>query len=474
MKKIMTLLMIPFLLINFVDAGKKNKKIEEKTTAYELKSGKPAPVEEMRKKLMMVHITDVLPEEGIMVPGKLKYLGEPDSSKIQETVELSKQFPRVSFTLHWSGGAAVKDHEKNNLGQYNTWSTRKYAIIEPYKNVEEELLDGYMEDFFTGGPHKLSDEAIILVPQSESKEILKQYPKLKKHFITYSPEKTNVAQAANFYIKKNGFWFIDVPQQQIIIKKVISKNSDDLQPYAHTMTEESINNALEAFDKGLSYSSFVKIYKDSVDLKITVDGNKFIAGDFFKNLIDSKKLKFCLFSEHPIGKMKEALKEILFPLNTKLATNQIHYGILVNPNGENYMELGVLGVESYKHYVDLEEEFLKLNFPKKVESYIHNFFKEAEVWVEKIILKEWELLQNKKSLFNLVEKNEFSKEIFEKYGSPLDFKKLSSEELDKLIIKGDEETLNELIKDCHKQIEEQGLRKVTFEEEKKEEEKIFN
>jgi hypothetical protein len=425
MKKLFILLMIPFLFINFVDAGKgKKKNITEKITAYELSSGKPPPVEEMRKKLMMVHITDVLPEDGTMVPGAIYFKTKEYSLK--EDFQLSKDLPRTRMTLHWCAGGAVEDH--NSGGNKRMWSKKRYAIIEPFRNLENEFVDGYVEDFFIAGPHKLSDDAIILVPQTESKEILKQYPKLKKHFIAYSSEKMNSAQAANSYIKNKGFWSIKVPQNQDVICK---------------------------------------------QMKMSVDGNQFLTGTFFKNLIEEKKLEFCVYNEHLLGKFeKELVQKFLKNIFLKIQDRKFQY--CLKDNDKLYENCMLLTVKSL---IDYTKEDLKIkNFikDKSYEQYGLNFLSENALWINQIVIKEFNLLKEKKSLFNILNLDQPFEDLSKKYGENWYVIGNSVEEIDSKIIKGDEETLNELIKECHKQIEEQGLRKVTFEEEKKEEEKVFN
>jgi hypothetical protein len=461
--------MIPFLLINFVDAGKgKKKNITEKTTAYELNSGKPAPVDEMRKKLMMVHITNVIPLDGIMVPGAIHF--KPNESSIEENLKYSKNLPRTRVTLHWCAGGAVEDHETK--GNPTVWSKLKYAIIEPFKNVEEELLGGYMEDFFTDGTHKLSDDAIILVPQNEGNKIVKQYPTLKKHFIAYNPEKTNVAKAANFYIKNKGFWSINVPQNQIEETTLEIKNIDELTKYSAYLNKENLSKFLLDLMQNKTVKVPVKSLVKPKKMEIKVDGYKFEAGTFFKNLIEERKLEFSLYSQSLLGEFEDLLRNSLFsPLFFKYYGNPSHYQMDIDKEKNKYFLLNYQLNDFIKKYKIHIENIQKIYDKSCNKTYVENFLKEVDLWVKVIMESEYKSLESKKSLFNLA-KEEESNILIKKYGSPLDFKKLSSEELDKLIIKGDEETLNELIKDCHKQIEEQGLRKVTFDEEKKEE--VFN
>jgi hypothetical protein len=157
------------------------------------------------------------------------------------------------FVHHWSAG---------NFSQKPT----KYAILEPLDAVKDRFIGGDLETktFLTVGDYKISDRAIILVPKNEAKEILKKHPNLKKYMQTYNSEKNTIDHYIHKYLAKE-YWLIK---------------------------------------------------KGENDSEIEINDKKFKFSSFFKNWMDSQKIKFFKYQDHPLEKISKSLKIVFEGLSS--------------------------------------------------------------------------------------------------------------------------------------------------------------
>lgn len=146
--------------------------------------------------LVAVHITNILPQDNLMIPG----LGgtkahHPLTGEVllegKENLKLQATLPWRRMTLHWSLGGPVEGFDPTD--RRVDYTDRSYAILEPLQHLLPESLGGMIDDWHTFGPHRLSKDTVILVPESE---------KSKVHggkVVTYDPSKTTLHAAMKNY-----------------------------------------------------------------------------------------------------------------------------------------------------------------------------------------------------------------------------------------------------------------------------------
>lgn len=138
--------------------------------------GKQYTAETLATKIFAVHVTQFLPEEGV-----LRAAGNP--------------IPRFLPTIHFSLGEVVRPHQLGN------WESMPYAIITPLKSLEPQLLNLMAYDTFILGDFKLPPEAVLLLPK-ESVHLAPEGLKV----VTYDRNTTTLRQAVDLLIKNKGGW----------------------------------------------------------------------------------------------------------------------------------------------------------------------------------------------------------------------------------------------------------------------------
>lgn len=101
---------------------------------------------------VLVHCTDVFPENGIMIAGELY-------------PHRKEMVVQARWTLHWTLNSVI--HPENHTGINGEACKRKYCIIEPFAECQKQFYGGNFQDMMLLGDHSLSTQAIIFVPETE-------------------------------------------------------------------------------------------------------------------------------------------------------------------------------------------------------------------------------------------------------------------------------------------------------------------
>lgn len=124
--------------------------------------------------LMLVHVTNVRPtlQDGklIMKTGGSKATLEYRDNKIFAG---PRNFSRPHrMTLHWSlNGVTRTAGIKENKNSIHYGIPGRYAIIEPIRELKEELWGGGFDDLYSLGDHILSENSLLIVPEEEEEEL---------------------------------------------------------------------------------------------------------------------------------------------------------------------------------------------------------------------------------------------------------------------------------------------------------------
>lgn len=115
--------------------------------------------------LVMVHLTDYIPKDGIISSSK-------DAGVMGESVlqiggqEFTIPVPSERDTVHFCMNGEVSSHK---LGD---WSEMKYAIIVPFDKVDpQNIIGGMTVDTYTRGSFHIPQGSYILCPQTEMENI---------------------------------------------------------------------------------------------------------------------------------------------------------------------------------------------------------------------------------------------------------------------------------------------------------------
>jgi hypothetical protein len=118
-------------------------------------------------------------------------------------------FPQTRTTSHWTVGTPVEDSSFSGVNGKTDWSQQKIGIIEPAKYFKEQLYGGNHNDMFVIGPHVLSHEAIVFVPQSLLAQFKKDNPSFRGLIKVYSKSPSAREAIKNYLKQERGPWTID-------------------------------------------------------------------------------------------------------------------------------------------------------------------------------------------------------------------------------------------------------------------------
>lgn len=135
---------------------------------------------DLRKHLMGVHVTDYLPTGGILKAAYNKGLS-------------------MRPTVHFALGQMVVSHA---LGQ---WEKKKYAILTPFNQMEKQLINVFHQDTFILGDLKLKKGSIFIVPEGES--IDSSIGELE--IIRFNPEKISLRNKITEVLQERNQWVFE-------------------------------------------------------------------------------------------------------------------------------------------------------------------------------------------------------------------------------------------------------------------------
>lgn len=217
----------------------------------------PMPSAEMLyNNLYFTHITNMLPSDGVMIPG---------SRGVAESRHPRLPIAPDRFTLHWFPQTILEPH----LGWKETTSDR-FFIVEPAKHLQSTLYGGYAEDFMSLGPHSLSEDAVIFVPNNEIESVKQTlYPGYKGQLVGYSTRKGVKKLIDDYISEKTPTFKLYISQDQ---KEPIEFELDDLIHKIESMDMSTI----DPFDSELVYikETIEKACRQNPRPKmVTLDGN---------------------------------------------------------------------------------------------------------------------------------------------------------------------------------------------------------
>lgn len=167
-------------------------------TKEQIISDSPKYTKDIKSKedIVLIHITDYFPKDGIIRTPKTLGL------KYNETIDLenkkySYQYNRERDSIHFACNGEVGNHSGGN------WDNKKYAIIVPLSKCDiKDFYGGSAVDFFTNGDFKLPEGSYILCPQVELEELRDN---VGNKITLYGYEGDSVRGYSNFLIEKLGY-----------------------------------------------------------------------------------------------------------------------------------------------------------------------------------------------------------------------------------------------------------------------------
>lgn len=160
----------------------------------------PVAGDHIQEKLIAVHATDQLPEEGVLRAG----LGDPITmdEKWRETLE--PLYRSVRPTLHFSLGELVRP-----IPGKESWEEKKFAILTPLKDLLPQAVNLNCYDTFILGDFHLTDRSLLLVPLgTEVKSSCYQ-------ICIYDPETSSLRAAVARHIEQMGGWNIEMMEGDV-------------------------------------------------------------------------------------------------------------------------------------------------------------------------------------------------------------------------------------------------------------------
>lgn len=262
-------------------------------TLFATVSVEAAPPQLDPSTLMAVHLTDVLPEDGLMIPGVASFkIADKNNTPLlssQDSLEVMSNTPLTRPTLHWCLGGPVKKtyHE----GVIQEWSGRRYAIIEPFGCVLPESLGGSIQDWATFGPHQLSRKVVIIAPKAD------QNKKFPGRVIFYDDAQMNVREAVTRHLIKE-----NLPQLEMDFATKTHHLMDRSEVFCflqrvHALSATEPKSALiDCFYKASHETSVEQVHKDLFE-KVVLDQQtpNFFSDDFESQLliVGDQKVKLC-------------------------------------------------------------------------------------------------------------------------------------------------------------------------------------
>lgn len=234
-------------------------------------------------KLMAVHLTDIVPENGLMIPGAGSFK-ITDKNKIpllspEASLDVMKNTPLTRPTLHWCLGGPV--NKTYHEGALQDWSDRDYAIIEPFECILPESLGGSIQDWATFGPHRLSRDVVIIAPLADQD---KSFP---GRVIFYDDGQMNIREAVTDYLTKKGLPQLEMDfatQTHHLMDR--SEVFDFLKRVNDLSGTEPKSELIDCFYNACAEKGINQVYKDLIE-KVVLDQQtpNFFSDDFESQLV---------------------------------------------------------------------------------------------------------------------------------------------------------------------------------------------
>lgn len=142
--------------------------------------------------LVLVHLTDYIPEDGVIKSSKDAGVTVEQSIEIGgETYTI--QYPSERGSVHFCLNGEVESHN------YGNWDGMKYAIIIPLEKMDmQSIVGGISVDIYTRGSVQIPEGSYILCPESETENVRK----LNKNLTVVGYEGKGVNGYANTFLSR--------------------------------------------------------------------------------------------------------------------------------------------------------------------------------------------------------------------------------------------------------------------------------
>ncbi len=115
-------------------------------------------LDELLNSLVAVHVTSVLPKDGILRPGIM------DVEHITRMV-LVNAVPNMSCTLRWQlGQASLEDYFAGRFPEQSLLKKPLYAVVTRLENIVEQMLNISVTNTITVGNYRLTENDYIILP----------------------------------------------------------------------------------------------------------------------------------------------------------------------------------------------------------------------------------------------------------------------------------------------------------------------
>lgn len=149
----------------------------------------------MERRIFAVHATRFVPVGGIVRAGAAEVLSSGEKS-------IDSEPPSFRPTLHFALGELVRDHDGVS------WEQCPYAVVLPLGSLKSQLLNLNTYDTFILGDLRLSKEAILIMPKSQSHQAP---PGVGVEF--YDEKVETLRIAVDRVIAKFGGWHIQMEEK---------------------------------------------------------------------------------------------------------------------------------------------------------------------------------------------------------------------------------------------------------------------
>lgn len=234
----------------------------------------PPPADVLRERLFAVHVTPILPHDGVMIPGARDISGRG---------HWRDDIPSFRPTLHFSLGEVVRRHGDHS------WDETEYALVAPLSSLENQLVNLSPHDTFILGRLALRQDMVLVVPEGTDTGSL---PRVGPSIHRYNPEQ-GVRSAVDDLIAEREGWQVRMQDQGVSNGDFARVNGIDIndptffrnlleelpwvgfgthirselgESYRFGLVEQAINRAMKTYsDHWLTYSSAdIRVYREIV------------------------------------------------------------------------------------------------------------------------------------------------------------------------------------------------------------------
>jgi hypothetical protein len=334
--------------------------------------------QELNENIYFVHLTDILPPNGTMIPGNIV----PDDKgpvSLRRHQNFLKHVPSFRMSLHWYVNDLVTPHEANE-------SIGKYVIIERAKFLRPQLYGGYAEDFFCIGPYSLSAKAVIFVPEDEIKQAKEELNGFKGKIISYQKSQS-LKNLVEEWISQNTTWKINIPENQKITRErntegfllaMAREHQQGRAPLLLGKVGRVVALAMQARKGGATKFNFEDDCTPD-ELAMYCNNQKYPAKDFFQAWY-REGMHYIAHEESIFGEFEMFASKLIAPLQGayqnphlgSLEDKRLPDGSLVIPTAESV----VLLVDNIRSLLaKIEESLIKLKMPARVLAYFNDEWK---------------------------------------------------------------------------------------------------